>query len=217
MRAAPGDVVIPIVFPDYLITVETPPITVEVPDILPGIDLFPDMWRIPSTKNKLPELGHAGVFFMRGKDGLSKYYEYGRYDRAALGLVQRRAIPDVKLHNGRFMPASLKNALSVISAKAGQRGRIKAAYIEVPCQFEAMLRYAQARTLLNKSSKREPYTLLSNSCVHFMKGVVEAAGVDTPWMGDPRPNSYIEELRDEFKPLDFVPGKSVMVDGKEYQ
>ena len=34
-----------------------------------------------------------------------------------------------------------------------------------------------------------------------MKRVLEAGGVDTPWMLDPRPNSYIDELRNQYKKL----------------
>ena len=36
-----------------------------------------------------------------------------------------------------------------------------------------------------------------------MKETIEAGGVDTPVMIDPCPNSYIEELRDEYKNVDF--------------
>jgi len=36
-----------------------------------------------------------------------------------------------------------------------------------------------------------------------MKGVLEAAGVEVPYMIDPRPNSYIEEIRDDYKDLGY--------------
>lgn len=36
-----------------------------------------------------------------------------------------------------------------------------------------------------------------------MKGVLEAAGVDVPYMIDPRPNSYIAEIRDDFPKLRY--------------
>ncbi len=74
------DLLIPIVFPDYIITVETRPITVKIPDYLPYIDILPNEVRVPHTKNKLSDLGHAGVLFINGKTGVTKYYEYGRYD-----------------------------------------------------------------------------------------------------------------------------------------
>ena len=82
------DFVIPIVFPDYLIVVNERPVDIRIPDLIPGRDLFPDFIRVPVTK--LPDLGHAGVLFIKGRSGTTKYYEYGRYDRAALGWVMRR-------------------------------------------------------------------------------------------------------------------------------
>lgn len=36
-----------------------------------------------------------------------------------------------------------------------------------------------------------------------MKGVLEAADLNLPYLLDPRPNSYIEELRDDFSDLDY--------------
>ena len=71
------DAVIPLVFPDYLIAVNTPAKTIRVPDLIPGLDLLPDRLTVPSTKNKVPELGHAGVLFLSGESGVTKYYEYG--------------------------------------------------------------------------------------------------------------------------------------------
>lgn len=32
-----------------------------------------------------------------------------------------------------------------------------------------------------------------------------AAGIETPWLLDPRPNSYIGEFRDEYPDLDYNP------------
>lgn len=209
------DVVIPIVFPDYLIAVNTPEVKVEVPDYLPWIDILPDKVKIPKTKNKLPELGHAGVLFIKGDTGTTKYYEYGRYDPQALGLVRRAIIPDVKIGgDGRPTPESLKKTLHVISAKSGQHGRIWAVYIEVESKFDAMLKYAKEREIQNRNPNRVPYDLFSNSCIHFAKGVTEAAGVDTPWMLDPRPNSYIGEFRDDFPDLTYDPkNRSLDIEG----
>ena len=50
-----------------------------------------DNFTIPKTR--LEDLGHAGVMLIRGRDGMTKYYEYGRYDPANLGRVRRVAIP----------------------------------------------------------------------------------------------------------------------------
>jgi len=72
------DVAVPLVFPDYLIAVDTPPVRVDVPNWLPGV---PNQLVLPGTHNRLPYLGHAGILFFNGGSGVTKYYEYGRYDR----------------------------------------------------------------------------------------------------------------------------------------
>ena len=197
------DIVIPIVFPDYLIAVNTPKARFKIPDLIPGIDILPDDIGIPETKNKLPELGHAGVLFIEGASGTTKYYEYGRYVNDD-GQVQKLGIRDVKMTKGHPTKASLAYTLSQISAKTGHHGAISAAYIPVEGKYGAMLQYAKKRQSNNYNPKRELYSIFTNSCVHFMKGVMDAAGVDTPLMIDPRPNSYIEEIRDDYLNLDYI-------------
>lgn len=210
-----SDVVVPIVFPDYLIAVNTPEYKVEVPDILPWFDILPDSVKVAKTRNKVPELGHAGVMFLNGASGTTKYFEYGRYDPPALGLVRKISIPDVVMgEDGRPTIDSLKKTLHVISRKSGQGGRISGVYIEVEGKFESMLKYANNRKEQNKNPNRVPYSLFSNSCIHFAKGVTEAAGIDTPWMLDPRPNSYIGEFRSDFPDLEYIPkGRSLFIEG----
>lgn len=193
------DVVIPIVFPDYLIAVNTPKVRI---DIAPWIDF--DNITIPATRSRVAELGHAGVLFIRGATGTTKYFEYGRYDAASLGVVRRIVISDVTVEKNRVVPKSLKRPLREIAERAGQGGRISAVYIEVEGRFNEMLGYAQSEQKQNANPKRRPYDLVRNSCIHFAKGVVEAAGVKAPWMVDPRPNSYIGEFRGEFPDLDYV-------------
>ncbi len=199
-----SDFVIPVVFPDYLITVIERPVDINLPRILPGQDLFPDHIRIPATK--LPELGHAGVLFINGSNGLTKYYEYGRYDRANLGLVMRRPVPDAVIKNKLPTMTSLLVTLRRVSQQSGQHTRIEGAFIELPTgSFDKMLAYAQGRLKDNTDPKREPYSLTSNSCLHFMKGTSEAGGADMPWVIDPRPLGYIERVRSEFPTLDYRP------------
>ncbi len=204
-----SDLVIPIVFPDYKITVETPAARMKVPDYLPYVDILPNEIRVPHTKNKISDLGHAGVLFINGKSGITKYYEYGRYDPNKLGWVKKMLnLPDVTINSSGVVEQSLSRVLKVISDKAGKRGRISAAYIEVDNKYQAMLDYAQHRIALNSNPNRERYDIASYSCVHFMKGVMEAAGVDTPWMLDPRPTSYIEEIQDDFPVLEYMPSNN---------
>ncbi len=187
-----------------------PRTSIEIPDLLPGIDILPDRMEIPRTENKLPELGHAGVLFINGSIGTTKYYEYGRYG-GSLGAVRKRTIRNVSISNGHPTKASLSYTLSQISAKSGQNGKIMGAYIEVPNQYQAMLNYASKRYGENRNPNRRPYDLLKNNCNHFMQGVLEAAGVDVPYMLDPRPNSYIEEIRDKFPDLDYSKANNSLV------
>jgi len=196
------DIAIPIVFPDYLIAVNTPQTSIDVPDWLPGI---PDEIEIPNTQNKLPELGHAGMLFINGRTGTTKYYEYGRY-RSSKGNTRKIPISDVTVNNtGHPTRVTLAYTLSEISARSGQHGRISGAYIEVPSRYTDMLNYALRRMRENNDPNRRDYALLSNSCNHFMQGVLQAAGVEVPAMIDPRPTSYIEEIRNSFRDLDYNP------------
>jgi hypothetical protein len=202
MESVMPDIVIPIAFPDYKIAVNTPKQKIMIPDLIPGIDLLPDSIVIPETKNRVPDLGHAGVLFIHGKLGTTKYYEYGRYDSDA-GNVRKLTLRDVKIDREHPTKASLLYVLSQISAGSGQNGRIMAAYIEVPGKYPAMLDYALKRMAENANPNRKKYDLFLNSCNHFMKGVLDSASVMAPVMIDPRPNSYIHEIRLSFPRLDY--------------
>ncbi len=206
------DVAIPLVFPDYLIAVATPPVRVDVPDWLPGV---PNEVTIPSSRAKLPYLGHAGVMFFNGRTGMTKYYEYGRYDPAEKGLVRRQPIPDVRIdRSGRPTGVSLKSALSRVSTASGQRGRIEAAYIELAFgAFDLMLGYALRRAGENANPRRTPYDLTSHSCLHFAKAVAEAGGATLPRVIDPRPAGYMDSIRDDLPDLDFSQPARLSIEG----
>lgn len=197
------DLAIPIVFPDYLVAVNTPKRKIKIPNLIPGIDLLPDTVDIPKTENKLPELGHAGILFINGKTGTTKYYEYGRYSSSD-GNVRKINLRDVKIMgDGHPSKISLLYVLSQISANSGQNGRILGAYIDAQHNFQAMLDYAEKRMQENANKNRKKYDLMFNSCNHFMKGVMEAAAIKTPSMIDPRPKSYIQEIRSLYSKLDY--------------
>ena len=125
---------------------------IVIPIVFPYVDF--DNFTIPSKKERVSNLGHAGILFIDGISGTTKYYEFGRYNPAAnRGLVRRIPLKNVRIKN----------------------------------QF----------------SNRNPYNILTNSCIHFVKEMTKIAGIDNPWMIDPRPNSYIGEFRDKFADLDF--------------
>lgn len=204
------DVAIPIVFPNYLIMVETPNVTIDMPDFLPGV---PNEIKIPKTKNRVPYLGHAGILFFQGTKGTTKYFEYGRYDAAAKGLVRKQSIPDVRIAvtTGRPTAASLSAVLAKISRVSGQNGAIVGAYIELePGAFGKMLSYATIQMGQNSNPARKPYELLTHSCLHFMRDTAAAGGANMPWVIDPRPAGYIERVRGDFPDLDFAKGKLVI-------
>lgn len=75
------------------------------------IDIFADWtwdnFKTPAYKDRWEGLGHAGVFFINGKTGLTKYFEYGRYDPAGLGKVQKHSIPDALIRDGQVAHESL--------------------------------------------------------------------------------------------------------------
>ena len=126
------DIAIPIAFPDYLIAVNTPKARIKIPDLIPGFDLLSDTIEIPEIKNKLPELGHAGILFINGKLGTTKYYEYGRY-ASSVGNTRKLSLRDVKImSDGHPSKATLLYILSQISAASGQNGRIRGRMLKFP-------------------------------------------------------------------------------------
>lgn len=202
-----SDCVFPVVFPDYLIAVPRPSIKVDIPDFLPFDDVVEDFLGDETTK--LPDLGHAGVLFIsdRGKTGLTKYYEYGRY-RSNTGEARRRPMPDCRFNDGRPDIDSLVAVFRQISLVAGQRGRVKSVYIEAPGKFSNMLDYAMKRVKENKYPKRTPYDIITHSCVHFAMGVVEAGGVKhESSILDARPISYINSLDESYPGVKYTSGK----------
>ena len=138
---------VPIVFPDYKITVG--PLSV-------------------------PGLGHAGVLLINNSNGYTKYYEYGRYDSAGKGIVRTVPVSNVTIGKyGAPTPASLQKTLGEISSKAGHSGRIAGAYVKSD-NFNDMQSYAEGRMEQNTNANREGYSLTSNNCATFATGVVNS-------------------------------------------
>ncbi len=171
--------------------------------------VFPD-YKIATPIGKISGLGHAGILLINPRTGLTKYYEYGRYDKAGRGIVRQRRVPNVKIgKDGLPTEKSLKKVLGAISKKAGHGTRISGAYVR-NADFKKMNTYAQKRKAQNNDANRDSYSLTGNNCATFCQDVIEEGGVDAPMMFDPRPNSYIEELRDDFVPVDYSKGNFSM-------
>ena len=149
---------------------------------------------------------------MNGISGLTKYYEYGRYDYPEKkGVVRRVPVPDAKVSSNGVELKSLIPALKKVCQVAGKGTRIEGVFLEALGVFESLNKRAMMQKSQNSNPKRRVYDLTSNSCIHFVKNLVEAAGKDTPWMIDPRPNSYIGEFRNDYRDLDFFPKTNQLV------
>ena len=112
LTMGPGDLVIPVVFPDY---------RVRLP--------FQTGARDPVRVG----IGHAGVVLIEGSRGIAAYYEWGRYDTGRdFGRVRERHVSPTSLTPiCRVRVSHLKRILSMLCGVAGDRTRVEA--VIVPC------------------------------------------------------------------------------------
>ena len=171
--------------------------------------VFPD-YKISTPIGKIGNLGHAGVLLIDNKTGVTKYYEYGRYDKEGKGVVRTFAVPNVKIGQDKKPTLeSLNKTLSIISEQAGHAGRIEGAYIESD-KFKEMKNYAESKIAENANSKRKEYSLRNNNCGTFAADVLKqdpSVKDKAPVIIDPRPNSIVKEYQDNFKSLNYDPKK----------
>jgi RHS repeat-associated protein len=141
-------------------------------------------YRISVNGMRLPGLGHAGILLIDNKSGLTKYYEYGRYDREQLGVVRTRRVPNVIIDKktGRPTLESLNKTLDSISKQAGQGGPLLGIYVN--SDFKESLEYAENKRKENNDPSREPYSLgifgSPNNCGSFAKECADAGGTILP-------------------------------------
>lgn len=142
------------------------------------------------------------------KTGVTKYYEYGRYDKAEIGEVRQRTISNVVIgKDGKPTAESLNKVMGEISEKAGHGGRIEGAYIESD-KFKEMNDYAQSKKAENNDPNRKEYSLMSNNCGTFAADVVKQdpeVKKKAPTIIDPGPNSSVKEYQYNFKPVTYDP------------
>ncbi|MCH4897203.1 RHS repeat-associated core domain-containing protein, partial [Marinilabiliaceae bacterium JC040] len=178
------------------------PINVIDPDGRDGVYIvFPDY-----KANGYPMTGHAGILLINNKTGLTKYYEYGRYDDEKKGVVRSYTIPNVVIgEEGRPTAKSLAKVMGVISSKSGKGKKIEGAYFKSN-KFDKMNNYAKKKEKENKDIKRKPYSIISNNCGTFADDVVKQdKDVNAPFILDPRPVSIIEEYQNNLTPVSFDP------------
>ena len=147
---------------------------------------------------------------------MTKYYEYGRYDKEGKGIVRQITVSDVVLDKKTGMPTteSLTKVLGQISKATGQGGDITGAYVKND-NFKEMNAHAQDQKAENANPSREKYSLTGNNCGTFLKETLEAGKAETPSMIDPRPNSYIEELRGIYPDVEYDASKKQVKVEKE--
>ncbi len=154
---------------------------------------------------KIGGLGHAGVVLIDNKSGFTKYYEYGRYDRANRGVVRNIKVPNVQMdENGKPTSASMKKLLRTLSKKAGHNSKIEGAYIKND-NFKQMFDYAKGRKEQNNDPDREPYDNTSNNCLTFCLDTSKAGGAEVPDDLVDWPNQDIGDIQDDHPSVRFDP------------
>jgi RHS repeat-associated protein len=154
---------------------------------------FPD-YNIAFGGTTWRNLGHAGALLINPANGVTRYYDFGRYG-GTTGIVRNLPLANnVAMSGGVPTTASLAKVLAEVSKIAGNGGRIEGAYFS-GANFSAMSSYAQG--LVGKTAGHGGYGEWSPlcSCNTFQKDLLQKGGVETPSMIDPRPNSYIQKLQ----------------------
>ena len=178
------------------------------PDGRDGIVIvFPD-YKIQTPVGKVGGLGHAGVLLIDNKTGVTKYYEYGRYDKEGKGIVRTFAVSNVKIgKDGKPTVESLNTVMGQISKKAGHGIKIEGAYVKSD-KFKEMNDYAKEKMQNNSNPKREEYSLMDNNCGTFATDVVkqdDKVEKEAPSTIDPRPNSMIDEYQNKYQDVKYDP------------
>jgi hypothetical protein len=159
--------------------------------------VFPD-YKISTPLGKVGGLGHAGVLLIDNKTGVTKYYEYGRYDAENKGLTRKVTISNVVIgEDGKPTTESLNKVLGQISKKSGQGGKIEGAYV-ISDEFEAMNDYAKSKLKENSDPNRKPYSLSGNNCGTFAADCInQDESVDQPSIFNPTPTNIVDEYQEE--------------------
>ncbi|WP_052354048.1 RHS repeat domain-containing protein [Flectobacillus major] len=184
--------------------------------------VFPD-YKISTPVGKVGGLGHAGVLLIDNKTGLTKYYEYGRYDNEGKGYARTVSVSNVKIgKDGKPTEASLNKVLGQISKKSGNGTRIEGAYVESD-NFDAMNNYASGKVKEKDDPKRKSYNLANNNCGTFACDVLNQdpnVKDQSPSISDPRPNSIVQEYQGTYGTVEYNPktgGTKETVDKSRYQ
>ena len=148
--------------------------------------------------NGIPFTGHAGVLLIDNKTGLTKYYEYGRYNGSRIGKVRPVTIPNVVIgKDGKPTLKSLNRVLKQLSDISGDHGDIEGAYI-ISDKFKEMNDYAKNKMKENDDPKRKKYSIINNNCATFAEDVItQDKSVDKPFTIIKSPVNIVSEYQDK--------------------
>jgi len=131
------------------------PINAIDPDGRDAILIVFPKYKISTPIGKVGGLGHAGVLLIDNKTGLTKYYEYGRYDKDGKGIVRTVAVSNVVIgKDGKPTIESLNKVMGQISKSSGQGGEIDGAYV-ISDKFKDMRNYAEGKMKKIDDPKRK--------------------------------------------------------------
>lgn len=189
------DYIIPIVYPDYMVAIP------KEYQSYKGIHIL----------DKKEPFGHAAVLLINQENGITKYYEYGRYDQfGALGGIQKVGVPNVQIIKGNVAQDSLKKVLKQISQNSGQNGRIEST-IHRGDYYEKSLKWiTNNATKYNKPNRKE-YKIRNQNCISFVLDLLNHLDIDTHWAGFIiKPDEEMEELQEDFRDLRYNPKKDTL-------
>ena len=162
-----------------------------------------------------PATGHAGVLLIDNTTGLTKYYEYGRYDKENKGIVRTYQVPNVEMKDGLPTAESLNAVLNTISKKSGKGQVLKGAYIKSD-DFNIMNDYAKLKLKENTDKNRVPYNIFTNNCGTFADDVIKQDQTFfLPIIIDPRPVSIIKEYQGIYTSIFYDPKKGTTIELSE--
>ncbi len=130
-------------------------------------------------------LGHAGVLLINNATGETKYFEFGRYDGNAAGVVGAKLpkddgnIRNIPISNvvigsdGKPTENSLNLIYGELSEKTGQNKAVESTY-HSGADFNAMRSYVNS---IANDKNRDKYSLVRNTCYDFKNRVIDAGNV----------------------------------------
>jgi hypothetical protein len=132
-------------------------------------------------------LGHAGVLLIDNATGGTKYFEFGRYDGNAAGIIGEKMPKDdgnirsvqvsdaVIGTDGKPTEQSLNKIYGELSAKTGQNKPVETTY-HSGADFNSMKSYVEGKA---SDKNRDKYSVVRNNCYDFKNKVINAGNVKT--------------------------------------